>query len=282
MAAVSFPTEDIMDSLKEAIYALLPDGFYPEAVFRLVTLVAVASVVLGCCNRVFFGKRSNLNHSISCALGILVMYTFTVLIDVFDPAGISKYLAPLPFVTFSGDYLMVFSFAGASHFTVAAELVNLLIISFLINLLDEWMPQGKNVVGWFLWKFLTVGLAMVLQLVVSNLMRTYLPGVLVTYAPTILLWVLILMLLLSVLKVMLGLLLVAVNPILAAVYAFFSTMVGRMLTKAVVTTVLLTALVYALDYFGFTLFCIAPDALLAYLPMTLILLSLWYLLGRVL
>ena len=99
----------------------------------------------------------------------------------------------------------------------------------------------------------------------------------------ILLGILIAMLLLGVLNVILGAVLTVVNPFLGAVYAFFfSNVIGKQLSKAVVTTVVLTVLAVVLEYLGYTVLYIAGPALGTYTPLLIVLLALWYLIGHIL
>ena len=85
------------------------------------------------------------------------------------------------------------------------------------------------------------------------------------------------MLLTGCLKLVVGLFLATVNPVIAALYTFFfANIVGKMITRAVLTTAILCGLVYAMEYIGITTICIAAQALIAYIPFVLILLLLWY------
>lgn len=272
-----------MDQLVNTLSPYLPAGFDLEGAFRMMLIVALGSLVLGIIGRVFFGKRSGLNHSVSSAVGILFVYAVTIVIYTFDPVNLSRFLSPLPFVTFSGDSLYLFSFTGAEYSEICTQVLNMVILAFLVNVLDSFIPKGKNIFTWYLLRFITVVLAMAAQLLVTGLLAAFLPGVLVTYAPIILVGILLLLLLLSVLKVILGLVLTVANPILGAIYGFFfSSMIGKMLGKAVLTTLLLSALVYVLEKLGYTVICIAAAALSAYIPLVIVLLVLWYVLGHLL
>lgn len=252
-------------------------------IIRIMLIVAIGSLMLGIIGRVCFGKRSGLNHAVSSAMGILFVYAVFILIYTFNPAGLAKFLSPLPFVTFAGDHLYVLSLSSGNFPAICTEILNMVILAFLVNVLDAWIPKGKNIFSWYLLRFVTVLLAAVLQIVVTGLLSTYLPDVLVTYAPVILLGILAVLLLLGVLKVVLGLVLTITNPILGAIYTFFfSSMIGKMLGKAVVTTIIITALVYILEMLGFTVVSIAAAALAAYLPLIIVLLVMWYILGHVL
>ena len=163
------------------------------------------------------------------------------------------------------------------------EILSLVILAFLVNLLDTFIPQGESVLGWYALRLLTVVLSMALHLVVNWAFNTYLPDVLVTYAPVILLGLLLGMLLLGVLNVILGLVLTVVNPFIGAVYTFFfSNIVGKQLTKAVFSTALICAVIFLLEYFGYTVICITTGALVSYIPFIAVLAILWYLIGLVL
>ena len=91
------------------------------------------------------------------------------------------------------------------------------------------------------------------------------------------------MLLTGALKLMVGVAIASVNPIIGALYTFFfATLVGKQLSKAVLTTLILAALVFALNKLGVTVISIAGAALMAYIPLLLLLLAVWYLVRKVL
>ena len=267
----------------EELAELVPADVEPMSMLKFIGIFAAVSILVSLLGRVIFGKRSNLNHSLSSAMGIFFILAVSTLIYVFDPRSLAQYLSPLPSVAFSGDYLVLFSFTGNGFASICDEVLSMIILAFLVNLLDTFIPKGQNVLTWYLFRFLTVLLAMGLHYAVTWASNTYLPGVLVTYAPVILLVLLVLAVLMGLLNVVLSLALTVVNPIFGALYAFFfSTLVGKQLTKAICTTFVLTAVVVALDYFGCTMLCIAGSALAAYIPLLIVLLILWYLIGHLL
>jgi hypothetical protein len=107
--------------------------------------------------------------------------------------------------------------------------------------------------------------------------------VLVTYAPIILLGVLAAMLLIGLANLVLGAVLAIVDPIMGAIYTFFfSTIVGKQLTKAVITTIILCAVFFLMNYFGYTIILLNHSALLSYIPFGIVMLILWYLIGHLL
>lgn len=244
---------------------------------------AAASLILGVLSRVVLGKRSSLNHSLSSVMGILFIYAVTIVVYTFKPWNLELLLSPLPFVTFSGEYLIVLPIADAELPALCTEVLSLVILAFLVNLLDTFVPKGKTVIGWYLLRFFSVFVSMVLHLLVRWAFRTYLPELLVTYAPTVLLVLLVFMLLSGVLSLMLGLVISIANPFLGAMYTFFfSSVIGKQLSKAVFSSMILCAVVYLLEYFGYTVICITAAALTAYIPLAIVLLLLWYLIGHAL
>jgi len=116
-----------------------------------------------------------------------------------------------------------------------------------------------------------------MHLIVVFLFTNYLPDGIVTYAPTILLGVLMIMLLTGALKVVVGALLTTVSPIIGGLYTFFfATVIGKQVTKAILTTVILSGLIFLLNYLGCTVISVASAALMAYVPFVIIIIVLWY------
>ena len=253
------------------------------ATMKFLLLFAAGSLLFGLLSRIVLGKRSSLNHSVSSSIGILFVYVVTIVIYTLKPWNLNQFLSPLPFVTFLDNHIMLLPFTQADFPLLCHEIVSLVILAFLVNLLDTFIPKGKSIPGWFGLRLVTVVLSMGLHLVATWAVNTYLPDFLVTYAPVILLVLLVGMLFLGVLNVILSLVLTAVNPFIGAVYAFFfSNIIGKQLTKAVFSTALICAVIYLLEYFGYTVICITAGALLSYIPLIAVLLILWYVIGHVL
>ena len=247
-----------------------------------IAIVCAILLVLGFLGRMIFGKRSNLNHAISSAIGILSVYMLGVFLY-----GTSHILAgllsSLPFVAVQDGTLALFSFTSAEFPEICSMLVRMVVLAFLVNLLDTLLPKGKNLFAWLLFRLITVFLAVLCQGLITWLSETYLPAALVHYAPMILLGILVAMLLLGVLKVFVGIALATINPIIGALYTFFfSSLVGKQLSKAVLTTILLSMLVHGLNYVGYTVISLVGISLLPLLTVILVLLALWYLVNQVL
>ena len=267
----------------EQIKTMLDSIDFDSATFlKAALLMTVGTILLGAIGRFVFGKRSSLNHSLSSAISILFVYVLTVVLYSLG-ARYQRFIAPLPFVTFSGTQMTLFSFAGSDYTVICTQLLSVVILAFLANLFDGILPKGKHLITWLFFRCVGIVLAMAAHLVVTGLFNTYLPEGLVTYAPTILLGLLILLLLVGALKIVIGALLATVNPLIGAFYTFFfATIVGKALSKAMLTAAILSGIILAVNYIGVTAVSITSAALIAYIPFLLILVFVWYLVGKIL
>ena len=252
-------------------------GMFLKSIGMLIAALLVLAVV----GRFVFGKRSALILAVSSAIGILFVYVITILLG---SAGedLQKFIAPLPFVTIENDTMYLFNFQ-ADYTVVSTQILSMIILSFLMNLADGWLPTGKKIFGWIFFRCLGVMIALILHLVVTGLLTNLLPEGLVTYAPVILLGILVLMLLTGALKFLVGLVLTTVNPLIAALYTFFfANVVGKQITKAILTTAIIGGLVFVLQKMGVVAISIASAALAAYIPLIILLVVLWYVVGKLL
>ena len=95
-------------------------------------------------------------------------------------------------------------------------------------------------------------------------------------------YVLIIMLLTGALKFIVGIFLTTINPVIAALYTFFfASLVGRQITKAVLTTAILSGIVMLLRYVGIIAISVISSALIAYIPLMLLLILLWYIVCKI-
>lgn len=264
-------------------------SFYMPAEIDLIATAefmlyfTAASLILGILGRVCLGKRSSLNHSVSSAMAILLIYALTIVIYTLKPWNLEMFLSPLPFVTFAGDYLIVLPIHDTAFPALCTEVLSMVILAFLINLVGTFMPKGERIISWYLYRFAAVILCMGLHFGACWAFEIFLPEVLVTYAPMILLALLLFMAFSGILSLVLGAILTVSSPFLGAMYTFFfSNIVGKQVSKALFTTVILCAVIYLIGFFGFTVITITASALLTYIPLAIILLALWYVLGHVL
>ncbi len=271
-----------MEALLEQIKSLVENEAQMKSFLTLALILTLGSLIFGLIGRFAFGKKSVLSQSVSSAIGILFIYAVTVVIHSY---GLNlKFLSsPLPFVTISDEWLGIFPIAQSDYVAVCGELLNMIILAFLVNLITNWMPNGKKLLSWLFFRVVSVALGMVLFAIANHLLTSFLPEGLLTWAPVILLGLLVIMLLVGALKVLMGAVLASVNPLIGFLYTFFfANVVGKMLTRAMLTTVLLGALVFALNYLGVASIAIGTAVLVAYVPMLLLLLVLWFIVGKLL
>ena len=280
--ASSYIPEHVKDTIRHAA-SYLPTEVDFMTVAQFLLYFAAGSLVLGVISRVVLGKRSSLNHSLSSVMAVLFIYTITVVIYTFKPWNLELLLSPLPFATFADHYLIIHPITDLQFTALCTELLSLLILTFLINLVDTLLPDGENVFGWLLLRLITILGSFGLHLLVSWAFRTYLPGALVTYAPMILLATLLVMLLSGVVSLVLGLMIAVTSPFLGAMYSFFfSNIVGKQISKSIFTAGVVCGILYLMEHFGMVVILITPAALLTYIPLALILLALWFLIGHLL
>ncbi len=280
--ASAYIPEDLGKVIRHASHYMPMEIELTNAV-EFMLYFSAASLILGVLGRLVLGKRSSLNHSLSSAMAILLIYAVTIVIYTFKPWNLEMFLSPLPFATFAGDYLILLPFHDTTFPALCAEILSMVILAFLINLLDTLIPKGESLLGWYALRIFTVLLCMALHLGVCWAVETFLPEILVTYAPMILLFLLLFMVFSGVISLALGLFLTLSNPFLGAMYTFFfSNIVGKQVSKAIFTTAILCGIVYLMGIFGYTIIAITAGALVAYIPLVLLLMLLWYLIGHIL
>lgn len=263
-----------MDQLISFVNSLVPPGFDWQSFLKAALILALGLAVLGLLARLLFGRNSLLNRSLSSAISILFIYIVTVLIHSFG-INLSFLISPLPFITLSGDYL----YFSVQMGELSSQLLSMVILSFLANLADSWLPDGKGIFSWFFFRCISVLLAMLLHLIVISALQIILPAIVLLWTPRILLWALIAMIILGAFKVIFA----VTSPLFAALHHFFfGHAVGKMVYRAVLTTAILGAIVYALNYFGVGAVFIASSALAAYAPVLIALLIIWYVIGHIL
>lgn len=265
--------------MEEILSTLRSVNVDPDVFIKAALILSAGSLLLGGVGRAF-GKRSAFSHAVSSAIGILFVYAVAIVIySGFEE--LIRYIPALPYVHFNGSRLVLFQFQGSHYTAVCTQLLNMIILAFLANLLDSLIPTGRKVFFWILSKCITIIGAIALQLLVNWLLAKYLPLGLMTYAPTILLGLMVLLLLVGALKIIVGAALATVHPLIGAFYTFFfATLVGKALTKAMLTTATLTGLVFALEYVGCTAISIASAALIAYIPLVILLALVWYVVNK--
>ncbi len=248
---------------------------------KLLGVVILGVLFFSSLIRFLCGKKAQLNKAVSVALEIFCMY---VLYAVMYALGLSWNLfpSPLPFVTMEGPQLLLFPILASDVTEVCGHILRLLIIAFAVNLLTDLIPQGKHVISWYFFRFVCILLTMGINFCVSVLSTVLLPPEVLQIAPTILLGCLLALILLGSLKLLVGVALIFIDPIIAALYTFFfASFIGRHLARALLSTALLTLLVFALDCLGITAVLLSTPVLILCIPMMLVVLALWYFVGHI-
>ena len=271
-----------MEQVISFLQSYMPTDFNIPHYLIFLAVIVVGFFLIAGIGRLIFGEGAVLQRSVSASIAILCIYVINVV--VFSTGlKLDFILTPLPFISLEEDYLLIFPIFSAEFSDICTHILNLVILSFLTNLIDSIMPKGEHLITWYLFRFLSVIMAICLHFIVNLILNILIPAGFAQYAPMILLIVLIASLLLGALKLVVGGLLVFLDPILGILYTFFfSTIVGKQLSKALLTTIFLTALVCLLNYLQIATVYIAAAALIAYLPLLIVLLIIWYVIGHIL
>lgn len=269
-----------MEKLQFFISELLSDGDLVRYVLLAIILAAV-SMLLGSIGKHIFGKRSMLGCAVSSSIATVFLYALTATLLALG-GKYAEFTAPLPFVTMDGDILTFFTFSGKDYTAICAQLLNMVILTFAVSLADRFLPRGKNFFTWIFFRVATVCIGLFAHLLISQLLLQLLPEGIYQYAPMVLLGILILMVLTGALKFLVGILLGTVNPLIGALYTFFfASVVGRQITRSVLTTLLLSLVIYGLESLGISAIGIGLESLILYIPYGAGLLGLWYLCNRI-
>ena len=245
-------------------------------------ILLVGTLVLSMIGRFIFGKKSTLSHAVASTIAVIFVYALVITVRSCG-TRFDLFSDNLPFVNISGNNLSLFSFEGAHYTAICTQLLSSVILAMLVNLVEGWFDKGEKFFSWLLFRILAVLTASAMHFAVGLLFTRFLPGGLVTYAPTVLLGLLLLLFTTGILKVIVGIVVSTVNPVIGALYTFFFTNIfGKKVTRALITTALLVSLVIGLNAMGITMISIAPEALTAYVPLLLILMVLWYLVNAIL
>lgn len=261
----------------------LPTEISFITVAQFMLYFAAASLILGTMSRVVLGKRSSLNHSLSAVMGILFIFVMTTIFYTFKPWDLDLFLSPLPFATFSDHYLIIHPITGLEFPALCEELLSLIILAFLVNLLDTFIPNGESFLGWLFLRLFTIIGCYALHFLVCWAFHTYMPGVIEDYAPMILLSLLAVFVFSGVLTMVLGLVISITNPFLGAMYSFFFTnIIGKQISKALFTTLIICVILYVMEMFDLVVIIINAQALLTYIPLAIATVLLWFLIGHLL
>lgn len=244
-------------------------------------IVIIGFLLISSMFRFLFGKRAQIGKSITSAMEIMSLYLICLIVYSFG-LHYDLFLNPLPFISMEGGCMQVYPIIGAPFSEICTQIAKLLLIAFLVNLLNSIIPEGKKLWVWLMLRIITIILAVGVNYALDVALGLWLPEGIASYATMILLGVLVLLLLLGSLKLIIGLALGATNPVIGALYTFFfSNFIGRALARSILTTGLITALVYLLNSMHIMTLVITASSFVLLIPALLIVVLLWYIIDRI-
>ena len=275
----------MLEVISTYILSLFPEGFNPMDMLKALVYIIAIVFVITALIRMVHKKASQYNHALSSAMALMFMYLLLVQLRRFMPEVVDPLLDRLPLIDLNQEAgtIQLYHFTMKDFAGSCREFLYLFILSFCLIGLDDIIPDAKNTPSWMILQFIIVCIAMAIYSFILKSISHFAPDILDSFAPMILVCILLFMVFLGLLKVILTLMLVAVNPLLGAISAFFSSnKVGLALGKSVMCSLVLTAVAIFMTHQNFALFNLADLTLLVcILPMAVGLL-LWVVIGHIL
>ncbi len=267
------------------IHNLLPESITISKSLLFIVGFVLVVLLISWVIKSLFGKDSDLRHAFVSSMGIIMLYVLCMVIYTFNPAGLRRFLAPLPFVTFTDNHMNLFRFQGADFSMISLQLISMLLLTYLVNQISNLTPDKLTPYTWILCRLglllLSIFAYYLAYCILGNLALKLLPGPVLEYTSVILLGIVGFLFLLGVLKWVLGLFLTVVNPLLGGVYAFFfANKLGKNISRAIGSTTALTLFVMVVRRLGYSSLSLAPEDLIRYIPLCLCIMALWIFTGR--
>lgn len=244
----------------------------------LLAFSAIA-FILGILMRLIMGKGTDLNKSVSSALGILIIYVVCILISINTQGEV--FFAALPYIDVVGDGLTILKLAGTGVNVLCTELVKMIILSFIVGIVEDIVPNANRSFWGFLLKIAAIGLCLFAYNAAINYLTVNFPEFFAV-SNVVLLILAIAFLATTVFRwIVGGLLGLTVNPIVGAIYGFAAkTLVGKKLFQSILTTIIMLLVVYVINLSGNTTIVIAAESMVAFLPSLALLIVVWFLFGK--
>ena len=275
----------MLEVISAYILSLFPEGFDPFDMFHTLFYLIGVALILAALIRLIHKKTSQYNHALSSAMALMFMYMLMVLLHRVVPDIVDPVLQKLPLidVNFQTGTISLFQFSMDRFTEGCRELVYLMILSFCLIGLDDIIPDSKNTATWMVLQFIIACMALAIYCFILNSINTFFPEVFTSVAPMILVSILLFMVFLGLLKVILTVMLAAVNPLLGAVSAFFSSnKLGMALGKSVMCSFVLIIMTIVLKFRGIVTIPLADLTLLVCVLPLIVLAILWVVIGHVL
>ncbi len=230
--------------------------------------------------RFLFGKKAQIQIAVSSALEIFVVYIIAIVVCTLG-ASWSGFFTSLPLVSIADQHLYFYPVLNSDFTLLCSQLLHLLTIAFVVNLVSSVISHTKHLWSRLLLRLLVVAIAIGAIYGLNILLNNFIPQDFTQHAPKVLLLVLAALILLGSMRLLVGTAIAFVSPILGVLYTFFfSNIIGRALSRAILTTALLTGLVIALNALGIYWIPISTSGLLLCLPMLLVGMLVWFLISH--
>lgn len=247
---------------------------------KIACILALGIFAVGAILRALFGKGSSLTRSVSATLNILLIYLSAIILYYYFPS-LRAAMDTLPFITLKPDHFFIWKLGDLPDLVFYPSILQMAVLALFVNALETFLPRGRNLITWYLFRTVTGLSALALYFGFFQLVNMFAPEIFGTWAKTILFVFWGIILLIAVLKLLLSAVLTVVNPILGACYTFFfSNLFGKQFSKAILTTVFVTLIVYYLNQTQLTQVAFSELSLATYGPTSLIILVALYLFGK--
>ncbi len=262
------------------------DGMIPNltwfTIIQAVAILVLGVFLLGGIFRLFFGKGSSLNRAVSASLSIFLVYLAAILIYLFMPE-LRESLEPLPFIKIDLQHVCLIDWIHLEGTTLYPSVLKLAILALIVNLMEEFMPEGSKIFSWYLWRTVTVLASLTAYAILCAVIKSFAPQIFGGWAEYILWGFVLLIVLTGILKILLGLVLTVINPIIGGLYAlFFTNLFGKQFSKSILTTLLVMVLFKCAYHTGMQQFSFSEFSIAAYGPSCIIILIVLYLFGKIL
>lgn len=208
----------------------------------LVLLAGAVLMLLHALSKFLLGKRGQITMIFQATGEITLVYILYFLAYWW---GMEEpfFHTPLPFLCHDGPIPALMRYDGQPLRELAEPMAQLLLLSLVASGLHCLLPREKTGVLWFLLRIIAVLLILELYTLLDMWLATVLPQGIAPYALWILGCALGVLMLLGSLRLLVGLVIGNFNPIIGAIFTFFlSNFLGKVLSRAILTTVLLLGL----------------------------------------
>lgn len=215
-----------------------------------VALALIAIFILAGISRLVLKESENVIASAaSCVQLVLVGLSAIALYVAFPSLG--QTLPQLPFLNLHAYGCSLLSPAQLESHSLFPALLRLFLLALLINLWEELLPKSKKIAPWLLLRVLSAAGSLCCYFLLCEVLQRYCPQLLNQWAMAIVLSILGCVCLLGICKGLLTIAAAVVHPLLGLLFAFFfSHIIGRQLTRAVITGTLFLGLAWYLGESG--------------------------------